>query len=69
MVLMEGLQEGALVEESGVFPVNIISPWFYKFIHHRRMKNRPVGGRSSETYSHIIIVRFIILLNERVPRN
>jgi hypothetical protein len=36
----------ALVDESGVFPVDI-PPWFCVLIYHLGIKNRLVGGCSS----------------------
>jgi len=49
MILLVGLPESALVEESGVFPVDIIPPWFSVLIYRLEANNRPVGDRSSET--------------------
>jgi hypothetical protein len=33
-----------------VFPVNIIPPWLSMVIYHLGANNRPIGGRSSETF-------------------
>jgi hypothetical protein len=37
-----------------LFSPDIIPPWFYMLVYHLGVNNRPVGGRSSETYSHPI---------------
>jgi hypothetical protein len=41
-----------VVRFSPVSPVNIISPCLSTLIYHLGMNNGPVGGLSSETYSH-----------------
>jgi hypothetical protein len=43
-----------------LFPVDIIQPWFSMFMYHMGMNNRPVGGRSSETWSHPTDITIII---------
>jgi hypothetical protein len=35
-------------------PVSIIPPWFSAHIYHLGVNNKPVGGCSSEMYSHTI---------------
>jgi quinol-cytochrome oxidoreductase complex cytochrome b subunit len=49
MTLLVELPESALVDESGVSPVDIVPPWFSMFMYHLGMNNWPVVGRSSET--------------------
>jgi hypothetical protein len=44
--------------------VDIISRWFSILIYHLGMSNVPVGGRSSETQSHIIDM-VIVIINKR----
>jgi hypothetical protein len=49
------------------FLINIIPAWFSMFLYHLGMSNRPVGGRSSETWSHpidMIEVLATILVHE-----
>jgi hypothetical protein len=52
-----------LVDESGVFPVDIMPLWISMLIYHLGMNNRLVGGRSSETWSHPIDMIVIIIMN------
>jgi hypothetical protein len=54
MALLVALPENALVDNSGVFPVNT-SPWFSILIYHLED-----GGCSSEIYSHPINIIIII---------
>jgi hypothetical protein len=52
MALQVEFPESAVVDGSGVLPVDIIhhgSPYLYIIWG---MKNRPVGGRSSETFTY-----------------
>jgi hypothetical protein len=42
------------------YPTDIISPLFSIFIYHLGIKNRPVDGRSSEKYSHLIDMIIIV---------
>jgi hypothetical protein len=44
----------ALSKRCSISPVSIIPPWALILIYHPGMSNRPVGGRSSETWSHPI---------------
>jgi hypothetical protein len=59
------------VDESGVFPVDIIPPLFSLLISCYitwGMNNRPVGGRSSETTSHPIDMIIIMIRAQRRGR-
>jgi hypothetical protein len=49
------------MDESGVFLVDIIPPWFPMFIYHLEV-NMPVGGRSSETWSHPIDMIIVTII-------
>jgi hypothetical protein len=50
--LVENVALGQVFHRVLVFrPISIIPPWLHTLW---RMKNRPVGGRSSETQSHLI---------------
>jgi hypothetical protein len=53
IVIVIGSNSLLKLDESGVFPVDIIPPWF------------PVGGRSSETYSLTIAMLIIIIIHVR----
>jgi hypothetical protein len=41
-------------------PVDIIPPWFYTFTWG--IKNRPVGGSSSDTQSHPIDMMMMMMM-------
>jgi hypothetical protein len=58
MALLAGFPESALVDRSGVFHSQHHPPWFSMLIYHLRI--RPLGGCSTEAYSHPIYMIIII---------
>jgi hypothetical protein len=44
-------------------PVNIIPPWLSMLIYRLGMNNRPVGGSSADTWTHLIDVNNIASKN------
>jgi hypothetical protein len=69
MTLLVGLPELWTNQE---FSFVIIPPWFSCSYITFEMKNRFIGGRKSETYSHLIDLIFIIInddTNQDVQKN
>jgi hypothetical protein len=48
------------VDESGVYPVDIIPPWSSILIYYLGMNNKPAGGSIPETQSDAIDIIIIL---------